>query len=307
MVEAQASKKIELSEVMLAMDVVDTLRHEQSLVQRELQSEDWEAAMIAKLRQIYADQGLEVSDAVIAQGVQAMREDRFTYQPPPRGLQTMLARLYINRGRWARRMALVALVFIGIWAGYRYLVVMPKERARVHLAETSRSIETLSTEVLQAVVEPGAAEKIEAIANDGRVAVQAGDTEAAKQAHQALQVVHDMLKQAFTIQVVSRPGTPSGVWRYPVDSRTARNYYLIVEAISSSGQRLQLPITSEEDGSVRTVSQWGLRVEPQVFERVKRDKQADGIVNDRQVGQKQRGYLTPAYTIATTGAAITEW
>ena len=44
-----------------------------------------------------------------------------------------------------------------------------------------------------------------------------------------------MLNQAYTIQVVSRPETPSGVWRYPVNSRTARNYYLIVEAISPSG------------------------------------------------------------------------
>jgi hypothetical protein len=122
-----------------------------------------------------------------------------------------------------------------------------------------------------------------------------------------LQAAHDSLPQAYTIQVVSRPGTPSGVWRYPVNSRTARNYYLIVEAITPSGQRLSLPITSEEDGSVRTVSAWGLRVDPEVFERVKKDMQDDGIVNDKRVGQKQRGYLTPTYTIATTGAAITEW
>jgi hypothetical protein len=122
-----------------------------------------------------------------------------------------------------------------------------------------------------------------------------------------LQAAHDMLKQEYTIQVVSRPGTHSGVWRYPVNSRTARNYYLIVEAISPSGQRLSLPITSEEDGSVRRVSQWGLRVDPQVFERVKQDKLDDGIVNDKQVGKKQRGYLTPTYTISTTGAAVTEW
>ena len=307
MADPPVSEKFELSEVMMAMDVVDTLRHERSLVDRELQSEDREAELIAKLRKIYADQGLEVSDAVIAEGVKAMREDRFVYQPPAAGLQTMLARIYVQRGRWAKRMALLVLVLIGVWAAYRFVVVRPEERARNQLAEASQAIEVLHGEALKAARERGAADKIEAIYNDALAAVQAGDIEKVKSTRQALQAVHDMLKQEYVIQVVSRPGTPSGVWRYPVNSRTARNYYLVVEALSPSGQRLSLPITSEEDGTVRTVSEWGLRVDPQVFERVKKDKQDDGIVNDKQVGKKLRGYLTPTYTISTTGAAITEW
>lgn len=97
------------------------------------------------------------------------------------------------------------------------------------------------------------------------------------------------------------------MWRYQVDNQTVRNYYLIVEAISPSGQRLKIPSTSEEDGSVHIVSQWGLRIDPEVFERVKQDKMVDGIVNDNHVGKKQRGYLTPVYTVTTTGAAITAW
>ena len=62
MSEAQKSEKIELNEIMLAMDVVDTLRHQQSLVDRELGTDDHDQALIAKVRKIYADQGLEVSD-----------------------------------------------------------------------------------------------------------------------------------------------------------------------------------------------------------------------------------------------------
>ena len=307
MADQQTSEKIELSEVMLAMDIVDTLRHERSLVDRELESDDREAELIAKLRKIYADQGLAVSDEVIADGVKAMREDRFAYQPPPRSFQTMLARLYIHRGRWFKRIAVMVFVLIGAWAAYRYTVVTPAKRAQEEMAESIKAIDVLHADALKAVREPGANEKIEAIYNDARSAVHGGDAEKISKARQALQAAHDMLNQAYTIQVVSRPGTPSGVWRYPVNSRTARNYYLIVEAISPSGERLNLPITSEEDGSVRTVSAWGLRVDEQIFERVKQDKMDDGIVTNKVVGEKQRGYLTPAYTIATTGAAITEW
>lgn len=307
MAEQQASDKIELSEVMLAMDVVDTLRHERSLIDRELHSEDRETELIEKLRKIYADQGLEVSDEVIAQGVQAMREDRFTYQSPPSGLKTMLARLYVNRGRWAKLGAMLLLGLMVIWAGYRYMVVRPAERSRQQLADASKAIDALRAEALKAASEPGVADKIEAVYNDALSAVKTGNAKTVGNARQALQALYDMLEQEFTIQVVSRPETPSGVWRYPAGNRTKRNFYLIVEAISPSGQRLSLPITSEEDGSIRTVSQWGLRVDPQVFERIKQDKMADGIIDDKNVGKKQRGYLTPTYTISTTGATITEW
>ena len=424
MAEEEAPKKIELSEVMLAMDVVDTLRHQQSLVERELQAEDREAELIEKLRKIYADQGLEVTDDVISQGVKAMREERFTYQPPPGGLQTMLARVYVNRGRWTKRAALVLLVLAAVWAGYRYLYVMPAERGRSRLAQelknmasgqqeiintlqeqistttdeldktipslpasfqttarrlasqarqslasaarelgaaeklgavtpsdpdildaraasiqqrlieqkgiidraqgdlrkaqaaiqsirsletTSKDLDSLRAEALQAALDPGAKAKIEALYNSALAAIKAGDIEIAGTSRQALQLTRDMLGQEYTLQIVSRPGTQSGVWRYPVDSRTARNYYLIVEAVTPSGQRLKLPITSEEDGKVRAVSEWGLRVDPQVYERVKQDKLDDGIVNNKTVGRKKRGYLTPDYTITTTGGAITEW
>jgi hypothetical protein len=424
MAEEQASKKIELSEVMIAMDVVDTLRHQRSLVERELHAEDREAELIEKLRKIYAGQGLEVSDGVIAEGVKAMREERFAYRPPPGGVNTTLARLYVNRGRWAKRALWLLIIVAAVWAGYRYLYVMPAERGRSRLVQELKSqvagqqerivtlteringltgeleealqsvpasvlpparrladgarqslasaardlgaaeklgpaagidpnnletyaakiqqrlaeqkgiidralndlesvqaaigsirslgtgfkdLESLHAEALKAVREKGVAQKIDALYNNALSAVKSGDLETAKTARDALQYTRDMLEKEYTLQIVSRPGTPSGVWRYPVDSRTARNYYLIVEAVLPSGQRLKLPITSEEDGKVRTVSEWGLRVEPQVFERVREDKQQDGIVNHKTVGFKQRGYLTPNYTVATTGDTITEW
>ena len=424
MAEEQASKKIELSEVMIAMDVVDTLRHQRSLVERELHAEDREAELIEKLRKIYAGQGLEVSDGVIAEGVKAMREERFAYRPPPGGVNTTLARLYVNRGRWAKRALWLLIIVAAVWAGYRYLYVMPAERGRSRLVQELKSqvagqqerivtlteringltgeleealqsvpasvlpparrlsdgarqslasaarelgaadklgpaagidpnnletyatkiqrrlaeqkgiidraqndlegaqaaigsirslgtdfkdLESLRVEALKAVREKGVAQKIDALYNNALSAVKSGDLETAKTARNALQYTRDMLNKEYTLQIVSRPGTPSGVWRYPVDSRTARNYYLIVEAVSPSGQRLKLPITSEEDGKVRSLSEWGLRVEPQVYDQVRQDKQQDGIVNNKVVGFKKRGYLTPDYTVATTGDTITEW
>ncbi|NJO35162.1 MAG: hypothetical protein HC869_20695, partial [Rhodospirillales bacterium] len=44
-----------LDDIMIAMDVVDTLRHREDLVRRELSEEDREAELIARLRKIYKD------------------------------------------------------------------------------------------------------------------------------------------------------------------------------------------------------------------------------------------------------------
>ncbi|MCU0605425.1 MAG: DUF6384 family protein, partial [Desulfobacterales bacterium] len=165
----------------------------------------------------------------------------------------------------------------------------------------------LRAQALKEAREPGAAGRIEALYASAAAAAEAGDIESLRTARQALQYVYDTLRQEYTVQIVSRPGTPSGVWRTPANSRTARNYYLIVEAVTASGQRLKLPVTSEEDGRVRTVSEWGLRVDQQAYEQVRRDKEADGIVNRKNVGVKKRGYLTPEYSVSTTGAAITAW
>ena len=54
--------KAPLDDVMLAMDVVDTLRHEETLVTRELGAADREAQLIERLRKIYHDQGIEVPE-----------------------------------------------------------------------------------------------------------------------------------------------------------------------------------------------------------------------------------------------------
>ncbi|MHB1110319.1 MAG: DUF6384 family protein, partial [Devosia sp.] len=95
-----AAAKPPLDDVMLAMDVVDTLRHRQDLVVRELSDEARETQLIEKLRQIYHEQGIEVPDAILREGVAALAESRFAYAPPKQGLGTTLAKLYVGRKKW---------------------------------------------------------------------------------------------------------------------------------------------------------------------------------------------------------------
>ena len=88
-----------LDDVMLAMDVVDTLRHQQVLIDRELNAEDRDRKLVARLREIYASQGIDVPDHVLEEGVEALKQDRFTYTAGPDNFQSRLARLYIRRDK----------------------------------------------------------------------------------------------------------------------------------------------------------------------------------------------------------------
>ena len=45
----------------------------------------------------------------------------------------------------------------------------------------------------------------------------------------------------------------------------------------------------------------------ETFNKVRRDKQDDGIIQANRFGVKKRGQLDPEYLMPTTGAAITNW
>ena len=97
-----SAKEASLEDMMVAMDVVDTLRHRQELVDRELDAGARREKLIAKLREIYQAQGIAVTDATLAQGVDALEKDRFSYHPPSKGFSVFLAKIYVTRERWLK-------------------------------------------------------------------------------------------------------------------------------------------------------------------------------------------------------------
>jgi hypothetical protein len=293
-----------LDELMLAMDVVDTLRHRELVVERELQSEDRDQRLLERLREIYTAQGIVVSDEVLAQGVRALREDRFVYAGPQPGVARSLATLYASRGRWGKWVGGVTAVVVVALLAFQFLVRGPELRAIEELpADLQGAYQgiTVATQDQTALAEAGQ------LLNAGEAAVAQRDYDAARAAVADLDALSDRLQQQYELRIVSRPGELSGVYRIPDVNTGARNYYLIVEAISPNGAALELPVGSEEDGRTRPVTKWGLRVDEDTFNRVAADKRDDGIIQQAVVGVKHRGELDPQYAVATTGAAITNW
>ncbi|MEN8213162.1 MAG: DUF6384 family protein [Pseudomonadota bacterium] len=299
--------KAPLDEVMLAMDVVDTLRHQQLLVDRELHADERDRRLIERLHQLYASQGIDVPDSILAEGVAALKEDRFTYQPPPDNFQTALARLYIKRGKWSRWFAAAALALAVLWSGW-YLAVQAPENRRLERLDALPAELAAEREAIGTIARAeGAKEAADSHYQAAMAAVSSGDIDAATGAYAMLQNLRQTVASSYTLRVVSRPGERSGVWRHPENNPGARNYYLVVEAIDASGKSMTLPVMNEEDGKSYNVSKWGLRVPHSVYKRVAADKQDDGIIQMRNIGVKKSGYLEPEYSISTTGAVITSW
>jgi hypothetical protein len=295
-----AGTKPPLDDMMLAMDVVDTLRRRERLAKSELDEAGREADLKERLRKIYADQGLEVSDKVIEQAVAALREERFAYKPPPSSLATRLALLYIRRGVWGKWLAGMAGAGVLGTALFYFLVVAPK-------AALPRELTDLHREVAAMAQTPDARAAVNRVYHAGQAALREDNSDAAREALAKLGDLRSVLGQEYTLRIVNRPGVMTGVYRIPDLNTGARNYYIVVEAVDPSGRVLTVPIQNEETKATERVKLWGLRVDQRTFNAVAADKKDDGIVQRDRFGYKEAGRVTPDYDLPTTGGAITKW
>jgi hypothetical protein len=307
-----AGKPQTLDDIMIAMDVVDTLRHREDLVRRELNEEGRESELIERLRQIYRDQGIEVPDRVLADGVKALKDSRFVYTPPPASWKRSLFTLWAGRDVYGKRagLALAALVAVGV--GYYTLVTRPArleaERTRIEVTETlPKALRHAYAEVVAVAGDDAAKQKASALLADGEAAIARGDRAEMAKTSAALAALRDDLRREYTLTIVSRPGEPSGVWRRPPGNSQARNYYLIVEPIAPDGRPVSIVVRNEETGAGETVSKLGVRVPQNVYEAVAQDKRDDGIIQRNRFGVKRRGTLAVDYLMPFENGTITKW
>lgn len=301
-----------LDETMMAMDVVDTIRHAERLVERELSGEERQARLRGRLREIYASQGIEVSDVVLDQGIAALEEQRFAYVAKGQGWRRSLAVAWATRGRWGKAaLAGLGVLVIG-WGIWHFTVVAPRQREAAAVArelqqDLPRTLRAEFDRVMAGTQDAAARTEAQRLLAEGEAAARAGHLAEARARRAALVELTDRLAAAYTVRIVNRPGEPSAVWRVPASNPRARNYYLIVEAVDRNGRPVEVPVTSEEDSRTARTARWGLRVSEAEFERVRQDKLADGIIDQPVIGQKAAGTLDTQWTVQTTGGAILSW
>lgn len=283
---------------MLAMDVVDTLRHREAELERELGGGLKEEELVARLRQIYEAQGIEVPDRILREGIAALKEERFVYRPPEESPATTLARLYVRRGKlaaWAGALLAVILILAG---AYWATIIRPVRQLEANLVNAHATVLVLSAD-------PAADARAQELLGQGTAALGRRNLPSARSALLALRELERTLELSYSLIISQGPDT--GFWRVPDVNTRARNYYIVVDALDASGRPVSVPVRNEETGRVENVSQWGVRVDEETFERVRLDKLDDGIIQDSLFGVKPTGQLNADYRFPTLGGAVTDW
>ncbi len=301
-----------LDDVMLAMDVVDTLRHNQDLVTRELSEGNREQQLIDKLREIYRQQGIDVPDHILKEGVTALSQSRFVYTPPKPGLGTTLARLYVARRRWLPALT-TAVVLLAVAFGGYFLAYKPFEQSQIEAARNELQVvlpaqmDAVYQTIFEETKVQQAATSADELRSRGKAYAAEGDKSDAERVLAEMTAIRDTLRQVYTLKIVNRTGVKSGFWTFPEINTDATNYYVVVEALDETGKPLSLPVLNEENGVTETVPLWGLRVPESVYRTVEADKRDDGIIQGNTVGLKQYGFLDIDYTVPVLGGAVTRW
>ena len=162
-------------------------------------------------------------------------------------------------------------------------------------------------DILAITADDAAQQKAASLLVDGERAIRSGDDAETNRIVVELRSLADELTREYTFTIVSRTGVPTGVWRRPPGNSDARNHYLVVEAISLDGRKLNVPIRNEENGVTEIVAIFGVRVSREVYEAVAQDRVDDGIVQRNQFGLKRRGKLAVEYQMPFEGGFLTKW
>jgi len=293
-----------LDDVMLAMDVVDTLRHRTRIVDMELNEDARVEQLIARLKEIYGAQGIEVPDRILKDGVKALAEQRFVYKPPADTFSVKLAKAYVSRKKWLPQTLTGLGALVAIAAGFQFLVLGPMN---VEWQRMPAEISEALAEGQKLAVDPAVDMQLAGIAAEGQRAVAMGDRGAAKAQLTTLNSMNDQLAQDYDIRIVSRPDEDTGFWRQSESQPNAMNYYLVVEAVAPGGRVLSVPISSVETQKTDRVNIWAQRVEKSTFDRVGAEKASSGMVVNDILGHKTAGELTPRFDEPVPGGAITKW
>ncbi len=293
-----------LDDVLLAMDVVDTLRHRVSVVDAELNAEKREQQLIDRLKEIYGAQGISVPDRILKDGVKALEEQRFVYKPPENTFGVKLAKLYVSRKKWAP----AAMTFTGAIAalvvGWQVFWAIPQANEWSGMpAEITRLLE----QGQGLAADPAVDAQLAGVAAEGQRAVANNNHGAARTQVDTLKSMNEKLAQEYDIRIVSRPDEDTGFWRQSEDRPNALNYFLVVEAVAPGGRILTVPVTSIETQKTDRVNIWAQRVAKETFDKVAQEKSASGVITNDILGHKARGELEPRFDMPTPGGAITEW
>ncbi|MCA9054615.1 MAG: hypothetical protein KDA75_12310, partial [Planctomycetaceae bacterium] len=298
-VPAAANKTdLSLNEMLQVLDVARALHRDQEIVDAELNKEELLATLRERLMASAVAAGDKVTQAEVDTAIRVYFENLHKYADPPMSMAVFFAHVYVRRRLIALSLGFCAIV-VGLtwWLFWREGAPLSFEtrrqqatqRAAQDVDRAARSFEQQMDTVRSIAAQPEAIQQLDRLSREAEAAVKNRDVAALTRITGEASSLEARLRETYEIRIVSEPDRLSGVER-DFDRRLS-GAYVIVEARTPDGRTVPQQITSREDGRVRQVNRWGELVPQSVYARVKRDKQDDGVVDDRLFGVKEAGWL----------------
>lgn len=296
-----------LQHVLEAMDAIDELRHADRLVDQALSSDSERQRMLERLRTLYAEQGISVSDELINQALDMLQQDQLRYQRKGSQWQRRLAGLYIARSRWLKPAA-VGLLVVGAlsWFGDA------ADNVGVNAFGKPLAV-TLRTEYVEALSRvDGSGEmelmnRVDAINFSGTSALAQGDNNAVQAAIAELKAFNESNGEAYDLRLVRESGQPALITRPGLTPDLPPRHFLLVEALNARNFPVAVEVFSEDTGQRERVMRYGQQIPTELALHFQREFTQHGKYPLTTIARKHRGRFQPEYDIEVLVGVITQW
>jgi hypothetical protein len=312
--ERDRPDSLSVPEMLRIMDVATTLRLDRELVEEQLNFEDLKARLKERMLAASKVTGESVTPEEVDAAIRQYYANLYTFREPKLSLPVALAHL------WVRRMSILwgCLIAVAL-GGFLWVLTRPAQvgGGNAHIVNSLvKAIWDEEGNIRKLAIDPAATSRLARLHDEAAVYRSKQDAQGLRGVRKSLEEIEAALVREYAVRVVSGPKQKSAIDRYFKDKQGKRvsGYYLIVEAKGPDGKAIPLRIHSDETGADKEVTSWGERVPQAIYERLKKDKLEDGILNETAFAAKRKGMLDEEVTmpgpdgkpLARMGR-ITEW
>lgn len=307
--------QLTVDEMLRVMDVSTELRKQRETVEKEFAVDETRAMLRERLLAATSITGERVSEVEVDTAIAQYFDTLYTYREPPRSMNVTLAHLYVRRGQLSVTMVMVlALTGVGWYMLHSSAGAFSRtarssrqavqqatspadlskrlqNNAKERAAELEQSVREMTDRIRAVARDAGIPQEIKRLLGELDVAKQQLDVKSLTDLSQRTMSLLNQLNEVYEVRIVSGANDKSGIDRYftDADGKRVSGYYVIVEARDASGQALTRTIRSAETDQVERVTRWAERVPQEVYDRIRADKKADGVLDETLFAVKQRG------------------
>lgn len=282
-----------LEETLRVMDIARALRKERESVEREFSREEERALLQQRLLDTARITGEKITEAEIDVAIGQYYDRLHAFHPPPAGFSTFLAHVWVLR----RTILTAGAMLFGFTLAAWWLFLSDSGpysqagRQKRNLAEARSMIERSETSIAGLTDDPAILADVEKLTREADAAASSEDASRLRDVAYRLEALDRRLQEVYQVRIVGNDGRRSafeGVMTDDSGSRAA-GYFVIVEARTENGTLLTRSIRDAESGTIQQVSLWAEQVPEAIYERLKADKQSDGILHETLFAVKKRG------------------